>query len=235
VAKKFLKHLSIGIVTLGTTRVLIYTPLFNTQTISQVRDDILIYPATEDSPYRGWGVDVGLHFAELLTDRLVRYLIGRNNLVQSLVSTAVLYPLKTARVKIAIQDEGIKGFPRSALDPQINLVGGLPLALVHTALTIGLSDYALLPHVTTYLRQSAVVQDDRALSVTAETGSLLIAKLVLLPVEIYYKRQAANVRPPISLVKTWARSAVWTVMEVSLGLAEYWIYRTLNRNVLPDL
>lgn len=227
----------IGAVTLGLSRFVVYTPLFNQQTIAQVTDDdnksIAAYEADE-SPYRGGVLDGVIHVADLFSNYVVKYAIGRNNMVQSLVSTAALYPLRTARARIAVRDEGVKGFPKP-VDSNASFYNGIPIALLHTALTIGISDYALFEHIKHYLSRSAVIQDDKALNITAETGSLLVAKLLLLPLEISFKRQQANAKNVKNLSKTWARAAIWTVLEVSLGLAEYWFYRTLNRNIYPEL
>jgi hypothetical protein len=74
--------------------------------------------------------------------------------------------------------------------------------------------------------------DGRAQGVLVETASMLVGRLLCLPIEIYSKQLLLRSKPKTdSYVSVFVKSALLTVPQVTTTFIEYWIYRMLNRAI----
>ncbi|KAL0485299.1 hypothetical protein AKO1_011706 [Acrasis kona] len=230
---KFLKH---GLMAIGTElffNILIGTPLFNYQTETQISvENELVYDTSMivHDRYRGWRTDILIRLLRVGGGEILNKING-NAIFQTFITSSILFPIQRYRIQqvdvISTEEKKIEVTPNLLTDITRN---GFVEFILYSTCSVAVSNF-FGPYVTKAIVNNKIFLDEEAVKRASNALSYALSSLILSPIEVIYKRKIAGGRHSSSVAQACIKSSLLTVSISSLGLLQYWAYRTINRSL----
>jgi hypothetical protein len=248
-------HGVIGIASLGLSRVGLLVPIQTLRVQFQLecstnidfyslatnKDSTDIEPTQSDSPfqYYAWKENVAYQFSSYVAQYLTSKYISPITPIPQAVSALVAHPVEI--VYLLSVAKKLQGSPtvhlKSVTRKKLLLNPSVVLSLVHKVLVASVSEYLIAPRVRSLL-EDYQAEDALFVQHTTRMISNLISKILFVPLEIKYRRDAVDsltetrrlekvIRP--EFVPTVIKSVLLTLIEEPAGIMWYYLYRFVNR------
>lgn len=257
---KIATHSVYALTTLSISRLALHVPIHNMKTrvqINEVSDVDLARSMiinTDDSndeqsnvvPTWNYGAmkeNLAVYMGDEIASLLVRRFVTNISPLSDVLYLSMTYPLHLIYLRQISSQSAAKN--RRVVQTELSwsnllLNRSLPLALLHKAAVSSIAVYILQPAMKDLLVDKGIVSrtDKNLLDVSANTLAYLISKIIFSPLEVLYKRKAADsvrvsrhkrASHSSELIHTSLQSALLTIPEELLNLVQFFIYRIMSR------
>jgi len=257
---KIVTHSIYALTALSISRVALYVPIHNMKTRVQINElsDVdlarsLIINADDSNDeqsnvvpawtYGAMKENLAVYMGDEIASLFVRRFVTNICPLSDVLSLSVTYPLHLIYLRQISRQNAVKN--RRVVEIQLSWSDlifnrSLPLALLHKAAVSSTAVYMLQPAIKDLLADKGIVSraDKNLLDISAGTLAYLISKIIFSPLEVFYKRKAADSVQVVKhkrashsseLIHASLQSALFTIPEEALNLIQFFIYRFMSR------